>query len=296
MSGYSERRFIYFASIYGYGFRKSAHVVLSYVRTLLVVQSSLCIIADASDCIAIEQKHAIAGWACQPFDHKDITNVPYHHCSMPCIQNQNCQAFIYDNVRQLCMMLSNPCVWTQPYAGHSYAISKPQCFRWEDPNNDYSFYWYYEAQYKSYVDRRLHQGDMVVGKVTNAFHAVDPNTLSSIHDGVYENLLVDPSCQVAWVSHDANTGQPLPADALIGGVLSATNTPLYVVRQLSGANFITGYYNPINNLALGQTWISGHVAINTTVFEVMTLTRPWQHSLINHQDSSVLKILIHKAI
>ena len=234
MSRYSERIFIYLDSIHRYGFRKSAHVVMSYVRTLLVVQSSLCIIADASHCIGIEQKHAIAGWTCQPFDHKDITNVPYHHWSMACIHSHNCQAFIYDNVKQLCMMLSKPCVWTQPYAGYSYAISKSQCFRWQDSDKDFSSYWYYEAQGWSYVARRLHQGDMVVGKVTNAFHAVDPNTLSSIHDGIYENLVVDPSCQAAWVPHDASSGQSLPADALIGGVLSAKNTPLRGAPDVRG--------------------------------------------------------------
>ena len=281
MSVYHDRIFISFASIYGYGFTRSTHIVMAYVRTLLVVQSFMSTKAEASDCVAIKQKHAMYGWTCQPFDHKDITNVPYHHCSLTCAQNHGCQAFVYDKAQRLCMMLSNPCVWTQPNADHVYGISKQQCFSWEYRDKDYPFYWYYEGSGRSYVGRRLHRGDMLVGKVTNNFNTVDPYSFSKVNGGITENLVVDPSCQVAWVPYDANSGLPLPDDALIGGVLSATNTPLYVVRQQSGTIRVTGYYNPLVKLAWGETWISSGV-VNNTVFEIMTITRRWQCWLSEH--------------
>ena len=258
-------------------------VVMMNIGTLLIIQSSMAItiIADASDCVEIKQDRVLHGWTCQPFDHQDITNVPYHHCTLTCIQHEECQAFIYDKVVQLCMLLSNPCVLTQPAGGHIYGISKPQCVSWEHHDEDYPFYWYYEGPHKSYVGRRLHRGDMLVGKVINGFYTVDPNDFSHILGGSYENLVVDTSCEVTWVYHDANSGQSLPTDALIGGVLAATNSPLYVARQLHGVNHMGGYYNPIENQAWSPHWIRGPVVLKSSMFEVMTVMHPWQCRLDN---------------
>ena len=167
------------------------------------------------------------------------------------------------------MMLNNPCLWTQPHVGHIYGISKPQCFTWEHHDKKCPFYWYYEKPHRSYVNRSIHQGDSLVGKMTGKFHNVDPNSFSLVSGGSCETLVVDSSCEVFWVPHDANSGQPLPYDALIGGVLSITNTPLYVARQLQGTKYITGYYNPLNNKTWGPAWRSGPLVLNSMVFEVM---------------------------
>ena len=167
-----------------------------------------------------------------------------------------------------------------------YGISKPQCISWEDPDVDYPFYRYYERQ----LGRRLLQGNLVVARVTDKFHTVDPDSLSRVNGGLSEKLVADSSCEVAWVPHDANSGHTLPADVLIGGVLTATNTPLYVARQKLNAYHITGYYNPVRKIAWAEFWISGNVAINNTVFEVMTVTRLWQHWLTD--DEKMISILL----
>ena len=256
-------------------------MIMACVPTLMVIQSFLSIIADALDCVATTHRQVIADWACQPFESKDITNVPYHHCSMTCIHDYECQAFIYDKIRQSCMMLSKPCVWLQPHTSHIYGIRKRPCFSWENHDTDYPFYWCYEGTQRTYIGRRLHRGDMVVGKVTVDFYSVDPNAFSFISGGYFDTLMVDPSCEVTWVPHDANSGQPLPDDALIGGVLSKTNTPLYVARQRQGSIHIISYYNPLNNQAWGTHWSAGPLVLNRMVFEVMTVTRPQQNWLAN---------------
>ena len=259
-----------------YGFKRPMEIAMVYIGILLIIQSCTAILTDAIGCVAVEQNHTLDGWACQPFRHNNITNVPYHHCTLACMQNHECQAFIYDKTRELCMILNAPCLWTQPYTDHIYGISKPPCFSWEQHTKDYPFYWYYEGSLRSYIGRLLHGGDMLVGKVTAGFFTVDPTTFLLVSSGSYEKLVVDSSCKVTWVPHDSDSGQPIPFNAVIGGVLSTTNTPLYVTRQLQGATHIVGYYNPLNKHASGATQISGRGAsINNTVFEVMTVTHLW---------------------
>ena len=253
---------------------------MGYIGSLLIFMLCMAILAEAFDCVAVRQNNAFDGWSCQPFSHKDIANIPYHHCSLTCIQRPVCQAYIYDKEVQLCMMLSNPCVWTQPHVGHIYVISKPQCVSWERHDKDYHFYWYYEGTYKSYVGRRFHQGDMLVGKVTADFFSIDPKNFSIISGGTYENLVVDSFCQVIWVTYDTYGGHPLPSEAVIGGVLSTTNTPLFVARQFFEDKYIVGYYNLLNHKAWGSTYISGRAgALHNTVFEVMTVTHLWPNWL-----------------
>ena len=269
---------LYFTSFFSYTVKMSVQGLMACAGTLLIVQSFMATLADASDCIVFSQNRVFDGWSCQPFSHRDIIHVPYHHCSLACIQNQACQAFIYNKEGRLCMMLNKHCVWTQPHVGHIYGISKQQCFSWEHHDKDYPFYRYYEGARQSFIGRRLHRGDMLVGKITAAFHTVDPLAISLLSGGSYETLVVEPSCQVRWVPHNANSGQSLPYDALIGGVLSTTNTPLYVARQLLGGTYMVGYYNPLHN----QAWSPNVPAVlKSPVFEVMTVTRTWQYCLVN---------------
>ena len=126
-----------------------------------------------------------------------------------------------------------------------------------------------------HVSRPFHRDTPIHG-----INTVDPNSLSRVNGRLSEKT---SSCEVAWVPHDANSGHTLPADVLIGGVLTATNTPLYVVRQKLNEYHITGNYNPVSNIAWAEIWISGNVAINNTVFEVMTVTGPWQYWLTDDE-------------
>ena len=237
----------------------------------LLTSTFAMIETETFDCLTVQHDHTLKGWVCQPFDQQDVTisHVLYHHCSLTCFQRQKCQAFIYDKNTQACMILEEISVWPRPYMGHIYAISAPQCFKWEPHDSDHQFYWFMEtSSMKCFTGRRPHQDNMLVGKVTINFYTIDPSSLSVISGGSYEQLVVDPTCQVTWVPHNANSGQPLPSDALIGGVLTETNTPLYVVRQQVSGRMFTCYYNPLNNKAWGE--VSGS-AKSTAVFEFMTI-------------------------
>ena len=248
---------------------------MGFTKSLLLIQIYAVIAADASECMAVQQDETLNDWACQPFDHQDvdITNLSYHHCSLTCFQHQKCQAFIYDKVTGTCLVMDYICVWPRPNMGNIYGISKPQCFRWEPHGTDHPFYWFIESgNLKCFTGRRPHQDDMLVGKVTNNFYTIDPSSSSIISGGTYEKLVVDPSCEVTWVPHDANSGQQLPSDALIGGVLSDTNTPLYAVRQQVSGKLFMSYYNPLNNKAWGEASSSVR---STAVFEVMTIKHQW---------------------
>ena len=242
-------------------------IILLFVLTWVVST------ANAFGCIKVQQDQMMNGWACEPFGHYEVTiyHIPYKHCSLTCFQSQKCQAFLYDRLAQACMILDGVCVWPRPNVGHIYGISKPQCFKWEPHDTDHQFYWFMESgSLKCYAGRQRHQGNMLVGKATTMFFTIDPSSSLVIRGGSYEKLVVETSCQVIWVPHDANSDQPLPSDALIGGVLSDTNTPLYVVRQQASGKLFTSYYNPLINLAWGELWSSVR---STAVFEVMTIKR-----------------------
>ena len=118
-------RFLYFDSIDKNGLRKFLKFVTIYMPILLVVQSLMVTISAASThCFTGQENHAMDGLTCQPFDHKGITNVHYHHCVLTCIHTHDFEAFIYDKKGEHRMMLSNPCLGTQPHVGHVYHDSK----------------------------------------------------------------------------------------------------------------------------------------------------------------------------
>ena len=85
-----------FTSFFSYTVKMSVQGLMACAGTLLIVQSFMATLADASDCIVFSQNRVFDGWSCQPFSHRDIIHVTYHHCSLACIQNQACQAFIYN--------------------------------------------------------------------------------------------------------------------------------------------------------------------------------------------------------
>ena len=248
-----------------------AKVLMASGSTLLLLQWFVVDVVAASGCMMVEHFQKFNGMTCQPFYHKDIHNVPYHQCSLTCLQSHRCETFIYDERNQSCVMMDTTCVWPRPHEGHIYVISKPPCFKWEPHSSDYPFYWFWESSiYKCYIARQPHQDNMLVGKSTSTFYTIDPNNSEVLRGGSHEKLVVESSCQVTWVPHDTNSGKPLPSDALIGGVLSDTNTPLYVVRQQASGKLFTSFYNPLNKQAWGEL---GGAAITSTQFEVMVIKR-----------------------
>ena len=119
------------------------------------------------------------------------------------------------------------------------------------PHNE-SDYWYREDYYRSYVSRTNLDGNVIIGKKTNVSSAIHPNGSSWFQGSIYEWLVVEPRCSVTWEQHDSTSGQPLPRGALIGGLLTDTNTPLYVARLNISGVVVGGYYNPLNGKAWAQ--------------------------------------------
>ena len=193
--------------------------------------------------------------ACKPFGHRSIATTTQYHCSLSCIHDSICYATIYDATRHNCMFLEGRCVLLQPSPGLVYQTFKHECITWVPNTGDYDVYWFYDgdSMRKNFIARAAHDGDLIVGKeIEGTFHGVSRDGDYVTKGSDFERLVVYPSCHVTWVDHDASTGQPLPTGVLIGGILTSTNTPLYVARLMSGSKSFSGYFNPLNDLAWGE--------------------------------------------
>ena len=222
-----------------------------------------------SICRSTDTMPPFDGMACQPFASRNITAIKPEFCSLACVQNQHCEATIYDKTSGVCMLMNDPCFSLEPYPNHVYRSFKYECTKWVAPDGSYPAYWFIEKTSQSYVSRLARGGNIIIGKKTNNFYSIDPIDKSVVIDknNSYELLVVDPSCSVAWVQHDSTSGQPLPRGALIGGKLADSNTPLYVARQNLTDRVLGGYYNPLN----GKVWGEYYGANNDTLFEVMVV-------------------------
>ena len=214
------------------------------------------------------------GRACQPFNHRNISTANIYECSFACVPHSNCHATIYDVPRRVCILLGGNCFSLTPYHGHIYQAFRLACIKWIPQTSNHDVYWYwYNTQKKNVVARVVHGGDIVVGKELVWDNKAEFSAVASdgnrIRGGSYERLAVHPSCDVTWVSHDVSLGRPLPSEALIGGVLMATNTPLYVVKMYVDGCPSSGYFNPVNNRA----WVEYFGAHSGKKFEVM-VTKP----------------------
>ena len=193
--------------------------------------------------------------ACEPFGYRNISTTIEHHCSLACIQSGDCDATIYDATRRNCMLLEGRCVLLQPSPGFVYQTFKHECVKWVSNANDYDAYWFYfgDGMRQNFIARTFHDGDLIVGKeIKGTFYGVSRDGNFVQNGSSYERLVVHPSCHITWVDHDSSTGQPLSVGFLIGGILTSTNTPLYVVKLESGGQYCSGYFNPLNDLAWGE--------------------------------------------
>ena len=221
-----------------------------------------------SACSKVYTRPAIDGMACQPFESRNITAVKLEFCSLACVQSQSCEATIYEKTVGVCILMNKPCFSLKPQFNHVYRSFVRECTKWVPKDGTYQAYWFIEVNIeRSYVSRKAHEGNIIIGKKTGRFYAIDPFDKQVVISGDYELLLMEPQCSVKWVTHDTTSGQPLPKGALIGGILTATNTPLYVAR-LSVSNMkIGGYFNPLN----GKAWADYYGAKNNTLFEILVV-------------------------
>ena len=213
--------------------------------------------------------------ACIPFGYRNISAPTQYHCSLSCIYDSNCYATIYDATRHNCMFLEGRCLLLQPSPGLVYQTFKHECINWVPNTGDYAAYWFYEVgTIQIFIARTFHDGYLIVGKETQGhFYGVSCDGNSINKRSSYERLVVYPSCHVTWVDHDS-TGQPAPAGVLIGGMLTLTNTPLYVVGLTAIGRSISrsfpGYLNPLNDLAWGELFGTRSMA----QFEMLVVL-PW---------------------
>ena len=149
------------------------------------------------------------------------------------------------------MLKDDPYFSLEPFPNHVYRSFKYECTKWVAPDESYPAYWFTEKSSRSYVSQQAHGGNIIIDKKTDNFYSIDPSNKSVIIDKnkMFDLLVVDPSCSVNWVQHYSTSGQPLPRGALIGGKLTDTNTPLYVVRQNLVHRVFCGNYNPLNGKA-----------------------------------------------
>ena len=233
---------------------------------LLLLTEVVCVTTACETAATIPPTH---DKACQPFDYNNITAIMKRHCSLACAARSECHAIIFDTTRHVCMLLTETCLTLQPYPGHIYQSFKHECIKWVPGTSDYNAFWFFAyGSVKNIVARRYHEGDIIVGKVTNKFHGISSDGTQFM--GVsYEWMVLHPSCDVTWVSYDSRSGQPLPSGAFIGGMIMTTNTPLYVVRVAIGVNgyLFSGYFNPLNQLA----WIQYNGPRSSDLFEVMVV-------------------------
>ena len=206
--------------------------------------------------------------ACEPLEYTNISTSERGHCSLACAHIEECRATIFDRRHSICMIMPQPCVLLKPRSDHVYQSFAYPCTKWVPASDKVEAFWIYENYgiTKAYVARAFVNNDLLLGKLTDNFHSINPGG-SYTRGGIsQEKMVVDSSCSVAWFSYDATSGQPMPADAMIGGLLTATNTPLYVSRQQkSGCDWALGYYNPINRKAWGECYgVQG-----SSTFEVM---------------------------
>ena len=219
-----------------------------------------------SSCSRVDTRPAIDGMICQPFESRIITTVRLEFCSLACIKSQRCEATIYDKTSGVCMLMNDPCFSLKPKFDHVYRSFMHECINWVPKDGSYPAYWFSETKAeRSYVSRKAHEGNIILGKKTNRFYAISPIDNKVVVGGDYELLFVERQCSVKWVTHDTTSGHPLPKGALIGVILTATNTPLYVARLTVSNRKIGGYFNPLN----GKAWSDYYGANSNTLFEIM---------------------------
>ena len=222
-----------------------------------------------ADCNFYGIQRAEEGQACEHQEYKEISVPERRHCTLACTYRKECKAIVYDSRRSMCMLLLEPCMLLRPRSDHVYQTFQRPCTKWVSSNDSHG-YWIDELGLRSYIGRRFVNHDLVVGKVTDKFHAIRPNDTTYIGGENYGKLVVDASCRVAWVSYDATSGQSMPTGAMVGGFLAATNIPLYVSRlPLDNINLV-GYFNPLNHRA----WADYYGPKNGTRFDIMVIQPP----------------------
>ena len=159
-----------------------------------------------------------------------------HQCRYLCLQSVTCKAYNYNATMKTCTRFTSPCpkAFSDPDMAFMVLRETPvnQCYEWVlytgDPvhermiqtDND----WLIVSRLKVY-------GNDVVcyfTGVSNTCWATLVTTEYSTRQGHQcERLRVVEGCTITWVSYTA--GEPLPPNAVIGGVLANGDVP-YVVK------------------------------------------------------------------
>ena len=144
-------------------------------------------------CIEVDTILPIDDVACQPFESRNITTMKLEFCSLACVQSQGCEATIYDKSSGGCMLMNDPCFSLKPQFNHVYRSFKHECTKWLPPDERYPAYCFTEGgTVQSCVSRAAHQSNVVIGKKTNSFYAINPVSNRVFRSDSYEVLIVEP--------------------------------------------------------------------------------------------------------
>ena len=244
--------------------KPSSSDTFQLISFVIVISGATC------QCTRADTQAPIHGMACQPFKYRNITAPKPKFCSLACVQADHCEATIYDKASGVCMLMNEPCFSLRPHFDHVYRSYKQSCTNWVPHDDINPAYWYMEhSTQQCYVARKAHESNYIIGKKTSNFFAVNPTGTALVIDGDYELVVVEPSCIVTWVQYNPTGAQAIPEGALIGGILTATNTPLYVARTTIDGITGCGYYNPLN----GKIWVAHFGPRSSTVFEIMVVIK-----------------------
>ena len=160
-----------------------------------------------------------------------------HQCRYLCLQSVTCKAYNYNATIKTCTRFTSPCpkAFSDPDMAFMVVRETPvnQCYEWVlyspgDPVDERMIqtdtYWHIMSRLKVY-------GNDVVcffTSVSNTCWATLAGVEYSTRQGHQcERLRVVEGCTITWVSYTA--GEPLPPNAVIGGVLANGDVP-YVVK------------------------------------------------------------------
>ena len=229
-----------------------------------------CTESRTTSCEFHDIQSPIHDQACVTQRYRNISVTERHHCTLACIQSNECAATVHDSRHSVCMLMSEPCMSMRLRAGYVYQAFQCLCTKWVPGSDVVSGYWIKEGSSKSYIARRFIDDDLVLGKVTDKFYAIRPTDTTVVMGGNYEILVIDAICNIIWVPYDATSGQSIPTGTLVGGFMAVTNAPLFVSKLTISAINVIGYYNPFHHKARGQF----HDTRSGTRFDIMVVQPP----------------------
>ena len=113
--------------------------------------------------------------ACQLFEFRNVAVSNIEFCYLACVQQKYCEATIYDKTSAVWMLMNDPCFSLKSRFNHVYRSFRYECTKWMPHAESHRASWYIEEHHsRSYMSRKSHEGDVIIGKKATNFFATDP--------------------------------------------------------------------------------------------------------------------------